>query len=465
MKNTTWSGRFKKGLDEDVLEFSESVSVDHLLFDCDIKVCIAHAEMLGECKIITKRESITLIKGLKAVQKKYDSGKLSLSIKYEDVHMNIEQALTKEVGDLGKKIHMGRSRNDLVATDFRLYLRESSTLIIDKLRDIRYALAVASYNNSETIFPGYTHLQLAQPVTFGHHLLAWHDMLARDEQRMEQTKDRLNILPLGSAALSGTPYNINRKIVAKKLGFKSVSTNSMDSVSDRDFVCDFAYTCSMIMMHLSRMSEELVFWMNTHIKLVDIDEAFCTGSSIMPQKKNPDVPELIRGKSAAVIGSLSSLFVLLKGLPLTYNRDLQEDKTIMLEALESVTSCLNLMPRLISTMKVNKDRALAFSKQDFSNATDLADYLSMKGVPFRTSHEIVGNIVKYAESKKISLNEIPLGIFKKFSSSTTKDVYDAIDIEKSIHSKKALGSTSPSNVKKQAKKILVSLKAYGYVQI
>jgi argininosuccinate lyase len=465
MKNSTWSGRFKKGLDEDVLEFSESVSVDHLLFDCDIKVCIAHAEMLGECKIITKRESITLIKGLKAVQKKYDSGKLSLSIKYEDVHMNIEQALTKEVGDLGKKIHMGRSRNDLVATDFRLYLRESSTLIIDKLRDIRYALAVASYNNSETIFPGYTHLQLAQPVTFGHHLLAWHDMLARDEQRMEQTKDRLNILPLGSAALSGTPYNINRKTVAKKLGFKSVSTNSMDSVSDRDFVCDFAYTCSMVMMHLSRMSEELVFWMNTHIKLVDIDEAFCTGSSIMPQKKNPDVPELIRGKSAAVIGSLSSLFVLLKGLPLTYNRDLQEDKTIMLEALESVTSCLNLMPRLISTMKVNKDRALAFSKQDFSNATDLADYLSMKGVPFRTSHEIVGNIVKYAESKKISLNEIPLGIFKKFSSSITKDVYDAIDIEKSIHSKKALGSTSPSNVKKQAKKILVSLKPYGYVQI
>jgi argininosuccinate lyase len=288
-------------------------------------------------------------------------------------------------------------------------------------------------------------------------------MLARDEQRMEQTKDRLNILPLGSAALSGTPYNINRKIVAKKLGFKSVSTNSMDAVSDRDFVCDFAYTCSMTMMHLSRISEELVYWMNTHIKLVDIDEAFCTGSSIMPQKKNPDVPELIRGKSASVIGSLSSLFLLLKGLPLTYNRDLQEDKSILLNSLDTVTACLNLMPRLISTMKVNKDRALALSKQDFSNATDLADYLSMKGVPFRTSHEIVGSIVQYAESKKINLNEMSLDEFKKFSSKIGKDVYDAIDIEKSIRSKKAIGSTSPANVKKQAKKILTSMKLFGYV--
>jgi argininosuccinate lyase len=358
---------------------------------------------------------------------------------------------------------MGRSRNDLVATDFRLYLREFSDLMIHKLRDIRHSLALASYNNAEVIFPGYTHLQLAQPITFGHHLLAWHDMLARDEQRMEQTKDRLNILPLGSAALSGTPYNINRKIVAKKLGFKSVSTNSMDAVSDRDFVCDFAYTCSMTMMHLSRISEELVYWMNTHIKLVDIDEAFCTGSSIMPQKKNPDVPELIRGKSASVIGSLSSLFLLLKGLPLTYNRDLQEDKSILLNSLDTVTACLNLMPRLISTMKVNKDRALAFSKQDFSNATDLADYLSMKGVPFRTSHEIVGSIVQYAESKKINLNEISLDKFKKFSSKIGKDVYDAIDIEKSIRSKKAIGSTSPANVKKQAKKILTSMKLFGYV--
>jgi argininosuccinate lyase len=237
----------------------------------------------------------------------------------------------------------------------------------------------------------------------------------------------------------------------------------MDAVSDRDFVCDFAYTCSMIMIHLSRISEELVYWMNTHIKLVDIDEAFCTGSSIMPQKKNPDVPELIRGKSASVIGSLSSLFLLLKGLPLTYNRDLQEDKSILLNSLETVTACLNLMPRLISTMKVNKDRALALSKQDFSNATDLADYLSMKGVPFRTSHEIVGKIVQYAESKKINLNEISLAEFKKFSSKIGKDVYDAIDIEKSIRSKKAIGSASPANVKKQAKKILTSMKLYGYV--
>jgi argininosuccinate lyase len=462
MKNSTWSGRFKKGLDEEVLEFSESISFDHLLFDSDIRVCIAHAEMLSECKIISKKESSMLIKGLNAVQKKYDAGKLTLSIKFEDVHMNIEQALTKEIGELGKKIHMGRSRNDLVATDFRLYLRDCSDLILEKLRDIRYALALSAHDNSSVIFPGYTHLQLAQPVTFGHHLLAWHEMLERDEQRMTQTKDRLNVLPLGSAALSGTPYKINRKSVAKKLGFKTVSSNSMDAVSDRDFVCDFAYTCSMTMMHLSRISEELVFWMNSHIKLVDIDEAFCTGSSIMPQKKNPDVPELVRGKTGAVIGSLTSLFVLLKGLPLTYNRDLQEDKSIILEAIGTVVSCLALMPRLILTLKVNKERALIFSKQDYSNATDLADYMSMKGIPFRTSHEIVGKIVKYAESKNISLHEISLDVFKTFSNKINKDVYTSIDVEKSIHKKKSVGASSPANVRKEAKKILSALKIHGY---
>ena len=462
MKNSTWSGRFKKGLDEEVLEFSESISIDHLLFDADIKVSIAHAEMLAECKIITNKESKLLIKGLKKVKDKYDNGKLSLSIKYEDVHMNIEQALIKEIGEVGKKIHMGRSRNDLVSTDFRLYLRDCSDLILKKIRDTRYALALSAGTYSHTIFPGYTHLQLAQPVTFGHHLLAWHEMLVRDEDRILQMQGRLNILPLGSAALSGTTYKIDRKSVAKKLGFKTVSNNSMDSVSDRDFVCDLAYACSMIMMHLSRISEELIYWLSTHIKLVDIDEAFCTGSSIMPQKKNPDVPELIRGKSASVIGSLSSMLVLLKGLPLTYNRDLQEDKAIIIESISTVVSCLSLMPRLVLTLDVNEQRALDFSKQDYSNATDLADYLSMKGVPFRTSHEIVGKIVKFAESKKINLADIKLDDFVKFSSKISKDVYNFIDIEKSIHNKKALGSTSPSNVSKESKKILTALKSMGY---
>tara|TARA_B100001057_G_scaffold317690_1_gene317940 strand:+ start:40 stop:1431 length:1392 start_codon:yes stop_codon:yes gene_type:complete len=462
MKNSTWSGRFKKGLDEEVLEFSESISIDHLLFDADIKVSIAHAEMLAECKIITNKESKLLIKGLKTVRDKYDNGKLSLSIKYEDVHMNIEQALVKEIGDTGKKIHMGRSRNDLVSTDFRLYLRDCSDLILNKIRDTRYALALSAGSYSHVIFPGYTHLQLAQPVTFGHHLLAWHEMLARDEDRILQMQGRLNTLPLGSAALSGTPYKIDRKSVAKKLGFKAVSNNSMDSVSDRDFVCDLAYACSMIMMHLSRISEELIYWMSTHIKLVDIDEAFCTGSSIMPQKKNPDVPELIRGKSASVLGALSSMLVLLKGLPLTYNRDLQEDKGIIIESLSTVVSCLSLMPRLVMSLDVNEEKALDFSKQDYSNATDLADYLSMKGVPFRTSHEIVGKIVKFAESKKITLSDIELNDFVKFSKKISKDVYKFIDIEKSIHTKKAIGSTSPSNVYKESKKILAALKAMGY---
>jgi len=462
MKNSTWSGRFKKGIDEEVLEFTESISIDHLLFDCDIKVCIAHAEMLSECKIITNKESKLLIKGLKQVKDKYDNGKLSLLTKYEDVHMNIEQALIKEIGEVGKKIHMGRSRNDLVATDFRLYLRECSDLILNKIRDTRYALALSANKYSHTIFPGYTHLQLAQPITFGHHLLAWHEMLARDENRILEMQKRLNVLPLGSAALSGTTYKIDRKSVAKKLGFKFVSNNSMDAVSDRDFVCDCAYVCSMIMMHLSRMSEELVYWMNTHIKLVDIDEAFCTGSSIMPQKKNPDVPELIRGKSASAIGALTSMLVMLKGLPLTYNRDLQEDKGIIIESISTVVSCLSLMPRLILTLDVNDHRALIFSKQDYSNATDLADYLSMKGVPFRTSHEIVGKIVKFAESKKLNLSDLKIDDFVKFSKNITNDVYEFINVEKSINAKKATGSTSPNNVKKESKKILAELKALGH---
>ena len=462
MKNSTWSGRFKKGLDSEVLEFSESISIDHLLFDSDIKVCIAHAQMLSECKIITKSESNKICKGLQKIQKKYTDGKLPLKINLEDVHMNIEQALTKEVGDLGKKIHMGRSRNDLVSTDLRLYLRDCVDLIIKKIKDTRYAIAITAQDNSNVIFPGYTHMQLAQPVTFGHHLLAWHEMLERDEQRLDNVREVINVMPLGSAALSGTPYPIDRKFVAKKLGFKTISANSMDAVSDRDFVCDFAYSCSMIMMHLSRMSEELIYWMNTHIKLVDIDEAFCTGSSIMPQKKNPDVPELIRGKCGSAIGALTSLLVLMKGLPLTYNRDMQEDKGIVIESISEVLSCLNLMPRLILTLTVNQQRALSLSKQGYSNATDLADYLTMKGTPFRDSHEIVGKIVRHAELKNTTLDDLPLKDFNKFSKIIEDDVYSAIDIEKSIHKKITPGSTSPVNVKKSAKKILASLEKNGY---
>ena len=305
-------------------------------------------------------------------------------------------------------------------------------------------------------------MQLAQPITFGHHLLAWHEMLERDEQRLDNVREVINVMPLGSAALSGTPYPIDRKFVAKKLGFKTISANSMDAVSDRDFVCDFGYSCSMIMMHLSRMSEELIYWMNTHIKLVDIDEAFCTGSSIMPQKKNPDVPELIRGKCGSAIGALTSLLVLMKGLPLTYNRDMQEDKGIVIESISEVLSCLNLMPRLILTLTVNQERALSLSKQGYSNATDLADYLTMKGTPFRDSHEIVGKIVRHAESKNTTLDDLPLKDFNKFSKIIEDDVYSAINIEKSMHKKITPGSTSPFNVKKSAKKILASLEKNRY---
>lgn len=370
MKNATWSGRFKKSLDKEVLEFSESVSVDHLLFDSDIKVCMAHAQMLCECKIITKSESNKICKGLQTIQKKYNDGKLSLSINLEDVHMNIEQALTKEVGDLGKKIHMGRSRNDLVSTDLRLYLRDCVDLILKKIKDTRYAIAITALDNSNVVFPGYTHMQLAQPITFGHHLLAWHEMLQRDEQRLDSVREVINVMPLGSAALSGTPYPIDRKSVAKKLGFKTISANSMDAVSDRDFVCDFAYSCSMVMMHLSRISEELIYWMNTHIKLVDIDEAFCTGSSIMPQKKNPDVPELIRGKCGSAIGALHEHIdkdkrLYLGGfsqgaalsLSMGLNNDIRADGIIAISGYVPSASKINIVDH-------NKDIYVAHGKND-----------------------------------------------------------------------------------------------------
>ena len=315
---------------------------------------------------------------------------------------------------------------------------------------------------SGSLFPGYTHLQVAQPVTFGHHLLAWNEMIFRDERRLVNARELLNIMPLGSAALSGTSHNIDREFVAKKLGFDSVTVNSMDAVSDRDYVCDFAYANSMIMLHLSRMCEEIVLWANPQFNLIDLDESFCTGSSIMPQKKNPDIPELIRGKTGGVFGNLLSLITIMKGLPLTYNRDMQEDKKIIFDSIEVVLSCLNIMPRLVLTMKLNEKTAEQISASCYSTATDLADYLSLKGIPFRKAHDIVGEIVKHCERKGISLHELPIAQFQKFSNSIDKDVYDLLDAKNSVKARSGIGETSPKSVSTQAHKNLKRLKKLGY---
>jgi len=461
MKNVTWSSRFTKQMDAEVLEFSQSLNIDIVLFSSDIKVTIAHVDMLKSCGHITSTEKKKIIAGLKKVLALAENGKLKWSVDFEDVHMNIENALVSIIGDVGKKIHLGRSRNDLVATDLRIYLRDFIDLYIDQLRDIQFVLANVAIKHSDSLFPGFTHMQVAQPVTFGHHLLAWCEMIHRDEIRLLNNRESINIMPLGSAALSGTSLKLNRAMVAKALGFKSVTKNSMDAVSDRDFVCDFAYVNSMIMMHLSRICEELVLWMNPQFSLVELDEGFCTGSSIMPQKKNPDVAELIRGKTGGVYGSLVGILTLLKGLPLTYNRDMQEDKSILFESIDTTMSCLSLMPRMISTMSLNKDNATSIASSSFSTATDLAEYLSKKGMPFRTSHHVVGDIVKFCEKKSIQLKDLTLEDLRKFSDLIGPDIHKVLDPVTSVKSRNGVGETAPQSVRRESTAILKRLKKFG----
>ena len=462
MKNTTWSSRFTKQIDSEVLEFSQSLSIDIVLYESDIAVTIAHVEMLEKCGHIKISEKKKIISGLKKVLKLANSGKLKWSIDHEDVHMNIENALVNIVGDVGKKIHLGRSRNDLVATDLRLYLRDFIDLYLHKLRETQFVIATVAKEHSDSLFPGFTHLQVAQPVTFGHHLLAWGEMLARDETRLVTFRALLNTMPLGSAALSGTSLKIDRKMVAKKLGFKTITSNSIDAVSDRDFVCDFAYANSMIMMHLSRICEELGLWMNPQFNLVDLDDGVCTGSSIMPQKKNPDVAELVRGKTGMVYGSLVGLLTLMKGLPLAYNRDMQEDKSLIFESIDTTLSCLSLMPRLFETLTLNKENAHTIASGSHSTATDLAEYLSKKGMPFRTSHHVVGAIVKYCEGKSSQISDLPFNKLQSFSKLIEKDIFKILDPQNCVNARNGYGETSPSSVLKQCAIIITRLKKFGY---
>ena len=458
MKNKTWSGRFKKQINEDVLDFSQSLTIDIVLYEADILVTEAHVEMLCKCGHITKKELRKIVSGLKKLRTLANNGELPWSVELEDVHMNIESALVDLIGEDGKKIHLGRSRNDLVATDIKIYLRELLDASVAAIRELRKTVTNLAVKYHSDIFPGYTHLQIAQPVTFGHHLLAWQEMISRDEERFRNVRSMINSLPLGSAAMSGTSLKLDRLMVAKKLGFDSVTKNSMDAVSDRDYIIDFAYSNTMTMMHLSRISEELILWMNPQFKLIEIDESFCTGSSIMPQKKNPDIPELVRGKSGSVYGNLMGLLVLLKGLPLTYNRDLQEDKNIIFESIDTTISSIDIINKLLKTLKLHKKRAYTLAESSFSTATDLAEYLSSKGVAFRDSHHIVGSVVKFCEGNNVSMDQLTLDEFKKFSKLIENDVYKCISVKHSVNVRTNVGSTSPKNVLKSARLVLSALK-------
>ena len=443
-----WGGRFEGKTHALVEALGESVSFDARLAPWDITASIAHARMLGDCGIITQADAAKIIKGLKAVLKDIEAGKLAWDTALEDVHTNIESALVAKIGDAGKRLHTGRSRNDQIATDVRLWLRDQIDAIITQLRALQAAIVALAEKNIDVILPGYTHLQPAQPVLFAHHMLAYFEMLGRDRERFTQLRARVNVMPLGSAALAGTPYPINREQVAKELGFAAISANSMDAVADRDHLIEFSAASSMVMMHLSRFCEELILWSCPQFGFVEIGDAFTTGSSIMPQKKNPDVAELVRGKTGRVYGSLTGLLTLLKGLPLTYNRDLQEDKELVFDASDTVQLCLQVFAAMMPSITLRRDRIAAAVAEGFMEATDLADYLVTKGVPFRSAHEVIGRIVLHCVQQRLRLPELDLATFQTFHAAFGADVSRVLTPEAIVVRRNNPGATAPARVRK-----------------
>ena len=430
--------------------FSASVDYDKRLYLQDIQGSIAHARMLSKCGILSPDEFQQIEQGLLKIQGDIEQDRFDWSIAREDVHMNIEAALTEDIGEPGKKLHTARSRNDQIATDLRLYLRQRMVELMQLLTDLQRELVAKAASHADTIMPGFTHMQSAQPVTFGHHLLAWNEMLERDFERMTQCRDRLNQCPLGSAALAGTGFAIDREMTAKELGFHQPCLNSLDAVSDRDFAIEFAAVAAMIMVHLSRMSEELVLWSSDAWNFVDLGEGFCTGSSIMPQKKNPDMAELTRGKSARAVGNLNTLLVLMKSQPLAYNRDNQEDKEPLFDTLDNLHNCLSVFTAMVPGLTANKDRMYAAASNGFATATDLADYLVGKGVAFRDAHEIVGNLVRSAAEKQCALSDLDLSEMQESCAAIQQDVYTILTLEGSVNSRNHIGGTAPEQVKRAA---------------
>ena len=446
-----WSGRFTEPTNQLVEAFTESVSFDSRLYRQDIRGSIAHSKMLAKIGVLTDDEARAIEDGLARIQNKIEAGEFEWSTELEDVHMNIEARLTEDIGDTGKKLHTGRSRNDQVATDIRLYMREACSHTIECLRALQAKIVTAAEQEIDTILPGFTHLQVAQPVSLGHHLLAWYEMLDRDAARVEDCLKRVNIMPLGAAALAGTSFPIDRHYTCELLEFSEPSRNSLDSVSDRDFLIEYASAASLIMMHLSRMCEDLILCASENHKFIDIGDAFCTGSSIMPQKKNPDIAELVRGKSARVIGNLQSLLVLMKAQPLTYNRDNQEDKPAIFDSVDTVYACLRVFAEMIPSIKFNRDAMYQAALKGYATATDLADYLVVKQVPFRDAHEIVGNTVHYAIEQGKPLEALSLEELQGFGPMITQDVFAVLTLEGSVNARDHIGGTAPRQVKMAVK--------------
>lgn len=449
-KKKPWGGRFEAPTDSFVENFTSSVGFDQRLYRYDIQGSIAHAQMLAHVDVLTENECKAIVDGLAEIEAEIETGQFAWSVELEDVHMNIEARLTDRIGDVGKKLHTGRSRNDQVATDIRLYLRDGIDEVCGRVRALQSILVDIAEKESDTILPGFTHLQPAQPITFGHHMLAWFEMLERDYARLQDCRKRVNIMPLGAAALAGTSYPIDREFTAKKLGFDKPAANSLDAVSDRDFAIEFVSDASLLMMHLSRMSEELILWSSAQFDFIELGDSFCTGSSIMPQKKNPDVPELVRGKTGRVNGSLVSLLTLMKGQPLAYNKDNQEDKEPLFDALDTVLDCLKVYADMLAGMEVKRDNMRDAAIKGYTTATDLADALVRKGVAFRDAHEIVGKAVRLALDRGKDLGELPLEDLQLFSDVIDQSVFEALKLEGSVASRDHIGGTAPAQVKKAA---------------
>ena len=442
-----WSGRFNEPVDELVKRFTASVTFDQRLALFDIQGSLAHAQMLAEVGLLSDTDLANIRLGMERISAEIVAGKFKWSIDLEDVHMNIERRLTDLAGDAGKRLHTARSRNDQVATDVRLFLRDAIDRILDRIRQFQLALLDLAEDHAATIMPGFTHLQVAQPVTFGHHLMAYFEMLQRDAARLADCRRRVNRLPLGSAALAGTSFPIQRERVAELLGFDGVCENSLDAVSDRDFALEFSAASSLIMVHLSRFSEELILWMSPRYGFITLADRFCTGSSIMPQKKNPDVPELVRGKTGRVIGHLMGLFTLMKGQPLAYNKDNQEDKEPLFDTVDTVLDSLTLYADMMGGLTVNAETMRAAAREGFATATDLADYLVKKGLPFRDAHEAVARAVRHAETQGCDLADLPLAALKAFSALIGEDVFAVLTLEGSLASRAHIGGTAPDTVR------------------
>ena len=441
-----WGGRFSKATDALVDDLNSSIRFDARMYKQDITGSMAHAEMLGKQGIIPELDAALIVKTLGEILQDIEDGKVEFLIDAEDIHMNIETILIDRIGDVGKRLHTGRSRNDQVALDLRLYLRDECDRVADMIKDAMQALLDIAEAHTETIMPGYTHLQKAQPVTLAHHVMAYFQMFSRDLGRLKDARKRINVMPLGSGALAGTTYPLDREFVAEKLGFDGITANSMDGVSDRDFAIEFMSVMSMLMMHLSRFCEELVLWSSHEFSFVEMDDSYSTGSSIMPQKKNPDVAELIRGKTGRVYGDLMALLTTMNGLPLAYNKDMQEDKEAVFDALDTAVLCLPVFTNMVKTMKIKKAVMRKGATGGFTNATDVADYLVKKGVPFRSSHGIVGRMVAKAVETNRDLDEFTLEEFKEFSELIEEDIYEAIDVSTCVAERNIPGGPAKEQV-------------------